>query len=297
MRALNLLLASGDVQVVAVLASSGGGRRGATVAQAAAARGIAVWPPRVLTYPATAGLMAATSVDLMLNVHSLVVVADALLDVPTLGAFNLHPGPLPRYAGLNSPLWAVYRSENRYGATLHRMTTRIDAGPIFEQQLFDVAPRETGLSLTVKAVQCGLGLLERFVRGLPGSADPRRMREQDQTRREYLGEGPPDGGRLRWRLPASRLDAFVRACDFGPFPSPWGHPSVTLRARRLHVLAAETAPETPESRPPGTVISVSGGAASVATGEGLLVLKKLEVDGRLVDAAEVIRHGQSFDVE
>ena len=56
--------------------------------------------------------------DLILNVHSLHLIRKEILDLPRLGSFNFHPGPLPRYAGLNSVCWALYRGETKHGVTL-----------------------------------------------------------------------------------------------------------------------------------------------------------------------------------
>jgi len=66
-------------------------------------------------------------------------VPEAVLGVPARGAWNLHPGPLPRYAGLNAPSWAIYRGEQRHGVTVHRMDRGIDTGDIAYQETRKVA--------------------------------------------------------------------------------------------------------------------------------------------------------------
>ena len=62
---------------------------------------------------------------------------------------NLHPGPLPQYAGLNVPSWAIYNGEVTHGVSLHRMDSGIDTGPIAYQASVLIGPRDTGLSLSV----------------------------------------------------------------------------------------------------------------------------------------------------
>lgn len=57
-------------------------------------------------------------IDLLLNVHSLYIVPEAVLRIPRYGAHNLHPGPLPQYAGLSTPSWAIYYGEAFHGVTL-----------------------------------------------------------------------------------------------------------------------------------------------------------------------------------
>ena len=65
-----------------------------------------------------------------MNVHSLFLI-HPWSSAPTIGSFNLHPGPLPEYAGLNVPSWAIYEGEKRsHGVTVHWMDEGVDTGPI-----------------------------------------------------------------------------------------------------------------------------------------------------------------------
>jgi UDP-4-amino-4-deoxy-L-arabinose formyltransferase/UDP-glucuronic acid dehydrogenase (UDP-4-keto-hexauronic acid decarboxylating) len=81
------------------------------VRAAASQHGVAVESPARVRDPAFAADLKMRGVDLLLNVHALHRIDAAVLEAPRLGAFNLHPGPLPRYAGLNGPSWAVLRGE------------------------------------------------------------------------------------------------------------------------------------------------------------------------------------------
>ncbi len=84
-----------------------------------------------------AGFAEQAGVDLLLNVHSLHIVHPAVLAAPRLGAFNLHPGPLPEYAGLSVPSWAIYNGERSHGVTVHRMEADVDAGDVAFAERFD----------------------------------------------------------------------------------------------------------------------------------------------------------------
>src|SRR5262245_10959283 len=118
--------------LVAVMA--GGAGRGATEAgpllSLAEASGVPAWPPAQVREPAFAARIHEAKVHLVLNVHSLFVFHPDVLKAPAIGSFNLHPGPLPRCAGLNAPSWALYLGETRHGVTLHWMSPAIDAGPV-----------------------------------------------------------------------------------------------------------------------------------------------------------------------
>lgn len=217
--------------------------------------------------------------DLLLNVHSLHVVHPAVLRAPRIGCFNLHPGPLPRYAGLDTVSWALFRGETDYGVTLHEMAERIDAGGVAFRDDFPVEPDDTALTLYSKCIRRGLALLERLLE--TAAAHGRVPTEpQDLALREYFHRGPPDGGRLAWDRTARAVRDLVRACDYGPFPSPWGRPTTTLGGREVQVLEAALTGE-PADAPPGTVRAPEADpeARHVACADQWLELRAVTLDG------------------
>src|SRR5437870_5807166 len=115
-------LASSSHRLVAVMsAPPRPGKTAASVWTVARAMGFETWPSKLVKDPALAEQIRSRQVDILLNVHSLYVIHKNILSVPLYGAFNLHPGPLPSYAGLNAISWALYRGEKSHGVTIHRM--------------------------------------------------------------------------------------------------------------------------------------------------------------------------------
>ena len=104
-------LATGRHEVVAAFAGSG--PTGAPVRGEAARHGVPVLPAVRVKDPSVVAELGP--IDLLVNVHSLFVITPELLDWPTLGAFNVHPGWLPDFAGRNCPSWAVWLGEPRTG--------------------------------------------------------------------------------------------------------------------------------------------------------------------------------------
>lgn len=212
--------------------------------------GVTPIPASRVRLPQFAAELAALRVDLLLNVHSLYIIPAAVLRVPALGAYNLHPGPLPDYAGLNAPSWAIYHGEERHGVTLHRMEPGIDTGPIAFQERFDITPEDTGLSLSLRCAEKGLALVARLL-----DSDPATLAHtpQDLRRRRYFGRQVAQEGRIDWRQSARRVHAFVRACDYHPFASPWGTPLAQLGGESIGVLKTALTGRACE-RAPGTLL-------------------------------------------
>ena len=186
-RVLERIIAGGHA--LAVLLTSAGSPASA----AAARRGGPFSPAARVREPGFAVELARAEVDVLLNVHSLLIVPAEVLRAPRLGAFNLHPGLLPRFAGLNAPSWAIYHGEERHGVTLHRMAPGIDTGAIVYQASFPIRPEDTGLSLALRCIREGLPLIDRLLEGL--SQDPFILPEEKQnlSQRRYFGRGVPRG--------------------------------------------------------------------------------------------------------
>jgi UDP-4-amino-4-deoxy-L-arabinose formyltransferase/UDP-glucuronic acid dehydrogenase (UDP-4-keto-hexauronic acid decarboxylating) len=283
-------LAQGPDRLVAVMTSIDRKNTVANVAAAAASLGVEVWPAQRVRDPQLAEDLRVARVDLLLNAHSLFVVHDAVLNAPAIGAFNLHPGPLPRYAGLNCPSWAICRGERSYGVTVHRMAGRIDAGSIAYQASFPIDEDETGFTLGAKCIRAGVPLMLTLVQ--TAREDPAAIPalRQDLTQRQYFGREIPRGGLLDWAEPAHKVLAFVRAFDFYPFPSPWGHPHTACDDLVVSVIkAAPTGAAT--SALPGTLRRGAGDTLEVATADEWVALDLLRVTGRFVKAGEVLVPG------
>jgi methionyl-tRNA formyltransferase len=80
-----------------------------------------------------AELLAAYGPDILLVFGFNWKLPREVLDVPRLGALNVHPAPLPKYRGPSPIPWGIRNGDPYMGLTVHRMTERIDAGPVLAQ--------------------------------------------------------------------------------------------------------------------------------------------------------------------
>jgi methionyl-tRNA formyltransferase len=287
-------LADSSHRVVAVMSSpESSGTGTATVASAARQLGVRLWPSNLVRDPRLGDRLRGERVDLLLNVHSLYVIDEEVLGAPRVGSFNLHPGPLPEYAGLNAPSWAIYHGERRHAATLHWMAAEIDAGPIAYEAVFEITADDTALSVSAKCVRHGVPLLERLLAAAVEGPGAVPAVEQDLSRRRYFGREVPHGGRVPWSLPARRVVDFVRACDYGPFPSPWGRPIARLDDREIAVRRASLA-ERPSDAAPGTIGELVETGVMVAAADDWVIVERVQAGGRSADAHEILAPGRRF---
>ncbi len=207
----------------------------------------------------------ALAFDYFFSIANLRVVPPSVLEQADRAAINFHDGPLPDYAGLNTPTWAIINQESSHAVTWHVMTEGVDKGGILASQQVPIHPDETALTLNTKCFEAGLDTFKTLLDDLEkGTASPR---PQDTARRTYYGrhQPPPNDGVINWSWQADRIDALVRALSFGTYKNPLGAPkcfidSTSYRVDALHVLPSDS------EREPGTVVEAEADRIVVATG-------------------------------
>lgn len=278
-----------DDEVVAVMARADKtSAAGASVWDVARAMGHQTWPAEEVRLPTLAHRLRELDIDVVLNVHSLYVVHGDALDVPRFGWYNLHPGLLPEYAGLNTVSWAICRGERTHGVTIHRMAPRVDAGAICYQERFAITQDDTGLSLSAKCVRVGVRLILDLVEAL--GRDPASVPsiQQDPAAIRYFRRDElPGDGRFTWAQPAQHVTDFIRAFDYYPLSSPWGHPRARVAGSEVGVIGASRAYRRTDALP-GTVEPSDDGAVLVACGDEWVRIRRLSRDGHIRDAVSIL---------
>ncbi len=105
----------------------------------AAAAGIPVAKVAAVNGPETAAALRAARPDLILSFHFDQIFAPATLAIAPLGGINLHPSLLPRHRGPVPTIWALAEDPPAFGATVHRLAPRIDAGTLLAQRAVPLA--------------------------------------------------------------------------------------------------------------------------------------------------------------
>ncbi|MDT8386272.1 MAG: formyltransferase family protein [Thiogranum sp.] len=139
---------------------------------------------------------------------------EALLSLPRIGCFNLHPSWLPAYRGPAPVFWQFRDGLTALGITLHRMTSRLDAGPVLAQKQVvmpdGISERDANLLLAQAAGDLLVPALQQLAQGLVREA------VQDEGQATYRGFPSATDFHVSACWSARRLYNFVRAtCDRG----------------------------------------------------------------------------------
>ena len=284
-----------DHHVVAVMASpSRVADGGATLWDVAGKMGYDVIPSARIKDPSFADHVLSERVDIILNVHSKFIMNPRVLAAPGIGSFNLHPGPLPRYAGLNPASWALYNGETTHAVTLHKMVPAIDAGPIVYQSTFEIKPNDSAILVLAKCAKLGEPLVMQLLKQAATNPDEIPLLAQDLDRREYFDRRAPDLT-VRWDRPAREIVNLIRACDFSPFASPWGNPRTRLVDNEILILKAGLTGVRSSGALPGSVARPAATEIHVATGDEWIAVKKISVAGKTLAPIDVLSAGDRFE--
>jgi len=222
-----------------------------------------------------------------LNPDVLVLVAygmkvpGAVLDIPRLGAVNLHPSLLPKYRGAAPMQWALIQREKVTGVTTMYMDEGLDTGDIIYQEQMDVRPDETYGELSERCSVQGAELLSRTVRDVLDGIAPRVEQDHDKATKARLLKREDE--KLDWNQDADKVAGWI----LGLSPKPGAY--TYHGERRLKLCKARPVKEVPEledayfeeSRVPGEVLQVVKTIGIVVgTASGVLLLEEIQPESR-----------------
>jgi methionyl-tRNA formyltransferase len=236
-----------------------------SVAQLARAHGIPVYTPDDVNTTEWIARIRGLRPDIIFSFYYRNMICQAILDIPRLGAFNLHGSLLPRYRGRVPINWAIINGEIETGATLHYMVQKPDAGDIVDQEAVAIGPQETARDVFVKVTQAARRVLERQIDAIEHGTPARRP--QDVSRATYFGGRRPEDGRIDWRRSAPEIFNLIRAVTH-PYPGAY----TEVDGRRLYIWWA--LPQPPGQGRPGEIVSTA--PLRVAAGSGGLEIIRLQ---------------------
>lgn len=131
------------VKFLAALPETIRGRRAYTVRQEAEKAGVPVWERSDVNSPDFRTRVATLDPNLFVSVASPIIFREELLQLPKLGAINIHSAPLPRYRGMLPNFWQLYHGEKETWITVHKIDVGLDTGDIIAQRSTPVGSSET----------------------------------------------------------------------------------------------------------------------------------------------------------
>ena len=237
--------------------------------EAATARRLPVYQPEHVRDPEAVAHLRAGRPQLIVVAAYGQILSREILELPRLGALNVHASLLPRWRGAAPVSRAILAGDAVTGVTIMRMDEELDHGPILAAREVAIAPEDDSQSLTEKLAELGAELLLEVVGDL-GRYPPW---EQDHDRATFAPRLRKEEGHLDWTLSASEIDRRVRALH------PWPGTSVELTGRRVKLLRGRPL-EGAAGAAPGMILGLEHGGVVVATGDGRYLVEEVQLPGR-----------------
>ena len=203
-----------------------------------------------------------------------------ILGIPPFGVINVHPSLLPLYRGPSPVAAAILDGQSHTGVSLMLLDEGMDTGPILAQSLpINLSGRERRSELQARLFrESGSLLLDVLTKLQSGTITPVIQDNAAASVTQLLHRSD---GEIKWTTSAVYIERMVRAYDI------WPGTFTTWHGKNVKILHSQLIEGVATN--PGEV-AFRNGHLSVSTGDGLLEIIQLQLEGRqAVMASDFVR--------
>lgn len=235
------------------------------------------------------------------------ILSQEILDMPSVGCINVHGSILPKYRGAAPIQWCLYHGEPETGITTMLMDAGMDTGAMLMKATTPINLLDNAHDLAKKLAVMGGDLLVNTLLKL--QQEEIQAVEQNDSEATYAPLIKKDDYQLDWSMSAWQLHNQIR----GFYPNC----NTTFREQQLKITATipvcsnfdgetpsevqeiqQKLPSLPEVPPkPGGIFTIiKGKGAVVQTGDGLLLLKEVQLPGKRAQSGWDFVNGSRLNV-
>ena len=203
------------------------------------------------------------------------IISRDLLELPKYGCINVHASLLPAYRGAAPIQWAVINGDRESGVTIMRMNEGLDTGDMIDKVVVPLAEDETGGSLFEKLSHAGARLCVKVLEDLESGRAVCTPQPEESTT-AYAAMITKKMGEICWQRPAEEIEQLIRGLN--PWPSAYTY--LDNKSLKLWKATVEKAEEETENAVPGQVIRADKNGLCICTGDGILNVLELQLEGK-----------------
>ena len=200
------------------------------------------------------------------------ILPEALICIPKYGAINLHASLLPKYRGAAPIQWSLMNGDSVTGITIFKINPKVDTGSILLQKEMKIHASDNmftlGMRLCKEGATLAIKALNKIEKGTIKSVkqNSKMMSRAPKITKEMLF--------IDWNWPSEKIHNWVRGL------SPKPGMITLLNKKRLRILKTKSLNGC-EGKP-GTIYSINPNEVLISTGEGLLSLIEVQLEGKRV---------------
>jgi methionyl-tRNA formyltransferase len=253
------------------------------IKRVAISMGLPVLQPASLKKSEMAAELAGFKADFIVVAAYGQILPRTVLDTPVSGCINIHPSLLPRYRGASPIASAILGGDEFTGISIMLMDEGLDTGPVLTKAQIPIADNDTTASLTSKLSLIAAHLLQDILPEFEGGQIVAQA--QDEARATYSGIISRESGEIDWHTPADYIWRQVRAFY------PWPGCHTRWQGRRIKVIEALPVVEEKDAVE-GQVLAMIDGGFAIKTGNGILKILTLQLEGKREMTASAFLRGQ-----
>jgi len=216
------------------------------------------------------------------------ILPQSVLDIPRYGCINIHPSLLPKFRGASPVASAILSGEEFTGVSIMLLDAGMDTGPVLTRAAVPVSLEDNTGSLTGRLSLIAAHLLQEALTGWWRREIVPQPQDEDEA--TYSARITKEEGEVDWKMSAVEIWRRVRA--FNPWPGCYSR----WRGKQLKIIEALPLSEKGVSGVGRVVaLSRSEAVAGIGTGDGILGLLKVQLEGKqTMSAAEFLRGQRDF---
>ncbi|MBP3451503.1 MAG: methionyl-tRNA formyltransferase [Agathobacter sp.] len=251
------------------------GRSGALqytpVKECALAHGIEVFQPTKIRLEENVAFLRKYEADIFVVAAFGQILPKSILDMPKYGCINVHASLLPKYRGAAPIQWAVINGDKVTGVTIQQMDIGVDTGDIIVTKELAISEEETGGGLFDKLAVVGAeACLEALEQIAKGTATRTPQNHDEATHVSMISK---EFGNIDWNRSAAEIERLIRGLN------PWPSAYTKLDGKTFKIWKAKVVSEENEYAT-GCIIRVGKGEMLVQTGNGVLSLLEVQLEGK-----------------
>jgi methionyl-tRNA formyltransferase len=212
------------------------------------------------------------------------ILSKTILNLPEYGCLNIHGSLLPKHRGA-APIQAAIRAgDSKSGVTIMWMDEGVDTGDILLQESTSLKATDTAATVHDRLAQLGASALLKALDLIKGGKAPRVRQKEDDS--SYARKLRKEDGRIDWSKKQFEIDAHIRALT--PWPSAYSWVPEGNDQKMLKIFV--TIISRRAKGKPGEVVRIDKHGILVAAGQGGLLLREVQLEGKKrMHAAEFAR--------
>ncbi len=240
------------------------------VKTAALNHGIEVYQPAKVKDEEFQNVLRDINADVIVVVAFGQILPPSIIHMPKYGCINVHASLLPKYRGAAPIQWAVIDGEKETGITTMQMDEGLDTGDMMLKEVVPVDKKETGGSLHDKLAACGGKIiLETLQKVEDGTVT---YTKQDDSKSNYAKMLDKNLGKIDFTKKAVEIERLIRGLN------PWPSAYTKLNGKTLKIWDADVLEG--ENETPGKIVNITKDQIWISTGEGILAVNELQLEGK-----------------